>query len=69
MRLNLGLWMQIPNEKKACNLGLQAKQMGVLVMTTVVGSWAAQQGSGDRYGFEIRILVWGQDEYVEQIIG
>ncbi|XP_009282843.1 PREDICTED: 2',5'-phosphodiesterase 12 [Aptenodytes forsteri] len=46
--------------------GIQAKQMGVLVVTTVVGSWAVQQESVDRYEFEIRILVWGRDEDVEQ---
>lgn len=73
MWLNPGLWMQIPNEKAACNLmrggyGIQAKQMVVLVMTTVVGCWALQHESGDSYGFEIMILVWGQDEDVEQII-
>lgn len=49
--------------------GIQAKQMGVLVVTTVVGSWAVQHKSVDRYGFEIRILVWGWDEDVEQVIG
>ena len=37
--------------------------------TTVVGSWAVQQESGDRYGFDTGIPVWGQDENVEQIIG
>lgn len=71
--LNPGLGMQIPNKKKACNLvrggyGIQAKQMVVLVMTTAVGSWALQHESGDSYGFEIMILVLGQDEDVEQII-
>lgn len=48
---------------------IQAKQVGVLIVTTVVGSWAVQQVSGDRYAFEIGILVWGRGENVEQLIG
>lgn len=48
---------------------IQAKQVGVLIVTRVVGSWAVQQVSGDRNGYEIGILVRGQGENVEQIIG
>jgi len=66
--------MQIANAKQACNLvgwiwdpGEADGSFGC--DTTVVGSWAVQQESGDRYGFDTGIPVWGQDENVEQIIG
>nr|XP_009936977.1 PREDICTED: 2',5'-phosphodiesterase 12 [Opisthocomus hoazin] len=62
MWLNPGLWMQIANAKQACNLvgwiwdpGEADGSFGC--DTTVVGSWAVQQESGDRYGFDTGIPV------------